>query len=151
MAKKSKKPADPVLPDLTIPVAYGDVSIGEETCRIGVSIARQHLELSVADTQICGKRLIGCITCRPGNSNPDQPTMAGMEEAEAEIPGAFDVKRISFNNKFINFGLTFSIESIDIAGLAHFAKRSGNLVVTEITAIPDDKATGNGGDEGDDE
>ena len=53
--------------------------------------------------------------------------------------------------KFINFGLTFSIESIDIAGLAHFAKRSGNLVVTEITAIPDDKATGNGGDEGDDE
>lgn len=121
---------------LIIPCSFGDVSIGEATCRIGVNVARSALKLTTADSQVCGKRLIGAIIAQPGNDNPDQPQIFS---SETKVEAAFDVKRISFNKKFISFGLTFSIESVNIEDLAHFAKRAGRIECDDIQDIPADE------------
>lgn len=118
---------------MEIPVAYGDVGIGETTCRVGVAVARDKLTLAKADAQVCGKRLVGRIVAVPGNANPEQ-TQAFTDEVEVEA--AFDVKSVRFNKKSLFFNLTFSIESVKVEDLAHFAKRAGRLVVDAITAIP---------------
>lgn len=149
MARTRGKLTEPTEAELTIPVSFGDVSIGETTCRIAVTVARKDLTLTKADSQVCAKRLVGSIVCVPGNNNPDQPPLGGMD-AETSVPGAFDVKRISFNKKTIAFGLTFSIESVNIEDLAHFAKRSGKILVTEIIDIPkEEKSPAAAEDDGD--
>ena len=134
MAKRSATPAV-----LEIPLSWGDVSIGESTCRIGCTVQRDKLTLSKADAQLCGKRLVGRIVAVPGSDNPEQRQLIADE---TEVAGAFDVKRISFNKKALSFGLTFSIESVRVEDLAHFAKRAGRIVVEEITDIPADDAEG---------
>lgn len=123
---------------LTIPCSFGDVSIGEATCRIGVNVARSALKLNVADAQVCGKRLVGSIVSLPGNDNPEQGQLI---KDEITVGAAFDVKRVSFNKKFISFGLTFSIESVNIEDLAHFAKRAGRIEADDIQDIPAEEKT----------
>lgn len=121
-------------PALEIPVQYGDVSIGETTCRVGVVVARKDLTLAKADASVCGRRLVGRIVAVPGNGNPDQPQLVTDEVA---VEAAFDVKRVGFNKKVLSFGLTFSIESVKVEDLAHFARRAGRLVVDSIENIPE--------------
>jgi hypothetical protein len=149
--RKPKTPAgSAVAADLTIPVKYGDLSVGDGTCRIGLTAFRDKLTLKIADEKLCGKRLIGCISCAPGNNNPEQSPMPGMD-ADVEIAAAFDVKRVNFTIKTITFGLTFAIASLKVEDLVGFAKRAGKLVVTQIQDIPKNEATGTAEDEGEEE
>ena len=129
---KSKK-TDPALA-IDVAVSFGDVSIGDEICRLGLRILRTELSVSNADKMLVGKRLVGKIVAMAGNDNPDQPSLGmGTEE---EINGAFDVKSIGVTRKKITTGLSFSIASIDVSVLAHFAKRSGRLQIEKIDDIP---------------
>lgn len=129
---------------LDLAVSFGNLNVGDKTCRIGCSVARKDLKLTVADKQLCEKRLAGCLISKAGN--PDQPTFDGMND-DLEIEGVFDVKGFNVSGEHISFGLTFAIKSIDVAMMAHFAKREGRLMVKSIEEIPEEsKADSNGDD-----
>jgi len=145
MAKKRTNPPTNVL---EFPVAFGGVSIGDKTCRIGISVDRSQLSVDQADDHLCEKRLTGSIISRPQGDLPDQGTLPGMA-FQSVLRGVFDVKGFSVSADAISFGLTFAIASIDIEKLAHFAKRAGRVVVEEEESIPE--AGANGDDEDDDE
>ncbi len=131
MAKTRTKPEADVL---TIPVAYGDVGVGDQIARLTVHIDRKRLTLAQAD-KLCGKRLVVRITCTAGNDNPDQPALPDAE-AETTMAGACDVKRFGFGPKSISTSLSFSIASIDLPTLCGFAKRAGSVTVDAVTEIP---------------
>ena len=132
--KKTEEVTAPPAYILDVAVEFGDVSIGDHSCRLGLGTARENLDLNDADRQLCGRRLVGKIVAR-SSGGPDQDSIPGME-SDAAIYGAFDVKRLSFTPKHINFGVTLAIEDLDLATLGRFAKRSGRLVVTESADIP---------------
>jgi len=131
MAKKKPVPANV----LELPVEYGQVSIGDKTTRIGVNVDRSELKVSDADKQLCEKRLTGRIITRPPG-NPEQGTLPGVD-LETHLAGVFDVKGFSVTSDKISFGLTFALASIDVSVLAHFAKRSGRLIVEAVEALPE--------------
>lgn len=136
---------------LAVPVEFGGVSIGDQVARIGVKVSRERLNINAADDALCGKRLTGRIV--RGDFNPAQKTL--FDDVKYEVAGAFDVKRFGVNTKEISFGLSFSVESIDIGELSHLAKQTGGLVVDAIEAIPEEAASdseeeGEGGEEDED-
>ncbi len=131
MAKK--KPADDTL---TMTVAYGDVSIGEKTCRISVKVDRNTISITKADKTLCDKRLTGAIVRKPDGEAEDQGRLDGMEDVGiARMAGIFDVKGFSVSAKHIGFGMTFAIKSVDVGQLAKFAKRQGQLVIDSVAQI----------------
>jgi hypothetical protein len=125
---------------LELNAVFGNVSIGDKTARIGLTVDRLDLTLPQADRHLCEKRLIGSIFSRPPGDHPDQGTLPEMEFSTT-ISGAFDVKSFRVTKKHLNFGLTFAIASIDVALLAHFAERSGRLIVDDIDIIPEKEET----------
>lgn len=132
MAKS--KTASPAL--LTIPVAFGDIGVGDHIARLGVSIDRKRLSLAQAD-KLCGKRIVGRITYSAGNDNPEQAALPGLE-AETNLEAAFDVKRFGFGPKSMSTSLSFAISSIYLPTLCTFAKRSGTVVIKQVTDIPEE-------------
>lgn len=141
MDKKKQVEVDAVL-DLA--VSYGNVNIGDKTARIGITVARSVLKVTVADKQLCEKRLAGCMVAKRGN--PDQPTFNGMED-DLELTVMFDVKGFNVSADHISFGLTFALKSVDVQTLAQFAKREGQLIITSIEAIPEDEDDGGEGED----
>jgi hypothetical protein len=128
MAKKSK---------LSVIVQFSNVSIGQETAKVGVQIERSVLDLLAADEYLCGKRLVGKIIL--GNRNDANGQGKLIEDTDFEVPGAFDVKGINVKPSKIGAGLTFSLASINISELAKFAKGAGRMVVDEVQELPDDE------------
>jgi hypothetical protein len=141
MAKK--KPAI-----LELPVSWGGLSIGDETCRLGASVSRGNLTATQADRNLCGRRLTGRIISRAGNGQAGQASLPGAN-GDAEVEGVFDVKGVGLGTRNINFGLTFILASIDVETIAHFPKSEGVLIVNNVEAIPDDDDDDD--DDGDDE
>jgi hypothetical protein len=131
MARAKKK-------DSEFPVSFGNVSIGDKAARIGVTVEREDLDIDRADAIFCGHRLTGIITAKAAGVHPDQGSLPGMEgNGESTLSGIFDVKGFSATTKAVSFGLTFNIEDIDVANLAHFAKRGGVLKVEHVEVLPD--------------
>lgn len=151
MAKKKKAAAAEAEMSVseTLPVQFGNVSIGEKTCRVGITIDRRNLGLGAADRTLCGKRLAGSILAR-ANGGPDQESLPGADD-DIELAGIYDVKAFSVTAKALSCGLTFSLESIDLTKLGHFAKRSGLLKITSIGKIPADAPKDDPADGDDDE
>lgn len=145
MAKTKTAPA----PATDIAVSYGNVSIGDETARIGVSISRGQMSLAQMDKSFCGKRLTGTILAR-STGQADQQSLPGAD-SDITITAVFDVKSFGVKRKWFSTGLTFSLGGIDAATLAGFAKREGMLRIDQIDDIPDKELAGmkDGGDEGD--
>jgi hypothetical protein len=136
--KMTKPETKTTTPCLDIPVSFGGVSIGDQTARIGVKISRECLNIDAADEALCGKRLVGKVVLGHNGDSAGQGKL--FDGADHEISGAFDVKRFSVGPKEITAGLTFSLGSIDLSELGHFAKQSGRMLVESILAIPDDAA-----------
>lgn len=120
---------------LEIPVSFGTVAFQGATARVAVSALRKDLTLAKADSQLCGKRLIGRIVAQPGVDNPDQGQLFQPGEND-EVPGAFDIKSFTVNKKKLSFGLTFSLEDVEREVLSEFANQVGKLVVDGISDIP---------------
>lgn len=120
---------------LEIPCEYGSVSIGDKTCRIGLTVSRGDLELSRADKNICGRRLAGRILAR-SSGGPNQESLPGLDQ-DSQVDGVFDVKTISINREYLSFGLTFSRADVDTESLAQFPKREGVFYVQESMSIPE--------------
>jgi hypothetical protein len=130
-------------PVLDVPCDFGGVSIGDESARIGVSISRGNLEITEADNQLTGRRLTGKIVVRSAR-NPDQAALPGLEGEDPELTAVFDCKGIRLTGKDIGCGLTFNLNGLDVATLAKFAKRSGQLTITDIQDLPEGSGNGDG-------
>ena len=76
-----------------IAVAYGNVSIGDETARIGVNISRGQMSLAQMDKNFCGKRLTGTILAR-STGQAEQQSLPGVD-SDLTITAVFDVKSFS--------------------------------------------------------
>lgn len=137
---KSKKPA------LEVAVAFGGVSIGDTTARLGVKIQRAFLNVVDADEIFTGKRLT--VIVQLGAADADQ---GKLFDVEVEVAGSVDVKRIGITAETISAGLTFNLQTLDIATLARFSKGVGRLKVFDVAAIPDDAPADEHADEKGDE
>ncbi len=122
-------------PKMSLPVQFGDVSIGQGVAAIGVTIQRQSLSIGDADEKLCCKRLNGRIIICPGQ---DDETQTYINEAKVKhrVNGAFDVRGFRVTPKTFTTRLSFSIESINVEELSHFAKQSGRLIAELILGIP---------------
>lgn len=119
-------------------VTWGNVNIGEKTARVGAVVKRPTLTPTIADRNLCDRRLIGKIMARAADAQSEQGSLPGAEGNDVEVKGVFDCKGFNVSKKNISFGLTFSLADIQIEDLAHFAKRSGILTIDEIDDIPEE-------------
>lgn len=128
--------------DLDLAVEFGGVSIGETSARIGVRIPREDLNIDAADDAFAGRRLNGMISLQTREERR-QKNLDGMEDnTPRTMESVFDVKRFGVSLKDISIGLTFALSEIDVAELAHFAKRSGTLKCSVVGPIPEDEHRG---------
>ena len=127
---------------LELPVTFGGLSVGDKTCRIGMSVSRQNYSVSKADKQLCDRRLTVTLLARSNKAAADQQSLPGMDN-DREVEGVIDVKGFAVNGKAISFGGTFCIKDVDLETLTHFPKRDGRMTVTGVEDIPD----GEGGDD----
>lgn len=133
MAKKKE-------PDvLDLIVAFGNVSAGDKTARIGASMDRSLMTLPKADMTFCERRLTAVLIIKCNGDHPDQGTLDGMKQDDIELESVFDVKRLAFTRDDISFGLTAALGGFDVGKLAKFAKRTGRLIVNNVTDIPEEE------------
>lgn len=132
---KKKPPANSSV--LDVPVEFGGLSIGDVTARIGVRIDREHMNIVAADECFTGKRLSVVVSL--GSSDPEQKEL--FQGRTFDVTGSVDVKRLGVTADQFSAGLTFNLESIDVATIAKFSKGKGRLKVFEVAALPDDHAT----------
>ena len=133
MSKSKKKSPPDNASVLDVPVEFGGLSIGDVTARIGVRIDREHMNIVAADECFTGKRLSVVVTL--GSSEPDQKEL--FKGRQHEVTGSVDVKRLGVTSAQYSAGLTFNLESIDVATIAKFSKGKGRLKVFEVAALPD--------------
>lgn len=126
---------------MELPVAWGNLNVGDTTCRLGVSISRANLTVAEADKHLCEKRLTGRILARANGARADQPSLPGADD-DTELKGSFDVKGFSATGKAISTGLTFMLSQIEVETLARFARREGMLTVNDIEDLPEESANG---------
>jgi len=114
-----------------IPVSFSDASIGDQTASIGFTVDRSQLTINQAEEFFCGRRLTGTIEAKPKDEHPEQAHLNGFEGHA--IKNSFDIKRFSTTPKNYSGRLTFSLQEIELADLAHLAQRDGQITVTEIS------------------
>jgi hypothetical protein len=117
---------------LDVGVKFGKVSIGDETASLPAQMDRERMNLLAADELFTGKRLVGRIVVGGEDSTPGQTQL----DFGDSVDGAFDVKKMQVSRKNISINLAFAIASIDVSALAHFAKKGGRLMVSEVQDIP---------------
>lgn len=128
----------------SMPVAFSNVSIGDETARIGVKIDRANLSIESADEILCGKRCEVKIELGTQDDASGQQYIEGTVEA---IEATVDIKRYSVSPKAISAGLTFALSEVEPRALAPYAKGKGRLLVTKIEDIPEDDEESEGDEE----
>ncbi len=110
----------------TYQVELKNVSIGDQTARLGVKIPQVADAAQAADILrvFCGARLDVKIAEDQG----DQQSIAGLEPKP--IVAHADCKNVSVSPKAVSFGLTFSIDEIDTREMGGFAQKRAVLQVT---------------------
>jgi hypothetical protein len=116
-------------------VKFGDVSIGEETSRVGLTISREFCNVVAADEIFVGHRLTGCITLSKKQDATDEKQET-LLDTEYAVSGSFDVTRVGITRKNITTGITFSLNDIDVSDLSHFANKTGYLIVDGVGELP---------------
>src|SRR5262245_62146532 len=90
---------------MELPVQYGNVNIGDKTARIGCNVKRPTLTPTIADKNLCDKRLTAKILART-SGGADQESIPGMDQ-DVNVEAVFDCKGFGVSKKAISFGLTF--------------------------------------------
>lgn len=142
MAKKKEAASG----ELDLPVTFSGLSVGERTCRLGVTVGRGNYSVAKADKQLCERRLKVRLVAKRNGAHADQQSLPGMHD-DIHVTGTCDVKKFSAGGKTITFGCTFVINSIDLASLTSFPNREGRFIVDGIEDIPE----GEKGEEGESE
>lgn len=120
--------------ELNLLVKFGGVSIGEKTARLGMTIAREQLNLTRADKTFCDRRLIGKVVL---GIHDEDATQGKLLDVDHEVAGAFDVKGYKVSADAFGIGATFSKQDVSINELSQFASGSGRLIVTSAGEIPE--------------
>jgi hypothetical protein len=128
--KEPKEGTAPGMSALDLPVSYSGVSIGKQTARMGITVARDELNVIAASETLCNRRLNGRVLLGDDEG--------ALFEKSLEVKGVFDVKGFRCTSDVIGAGLTFQLNDVDVATLAKFSKGSGRLVVDEVLPIPGD-------------
>lgn len=135
---------------LDLDVSFGGVSIGKNSARLGLSVSAGLLTPTQVSKNLVGCRLTGTILARLGKGKPDQTSIPGLDK-DPKIKGVFDVKSVSMGPTHYSFGLTFSLDKLEIETLSHFAGREGKLTIAEVADIPEPERSEPEGDEDDEE
>lgn len=124
----------------TFPVVqFAGLSVGDQTANLGVKMAREAIEIDVADSLFCGRRLT--VKIAVGTNGDAESQKRAPADSLEEIETTVDVKRYSVSMKSVTFGLTMALNEIDVGIVARrFAKRAGRLIVTSVDPIPADEA-----------
>lgn len=120
---------------LGVPVAFGGVSIGVETARLGIKIDREVMSLESADEFLVGRRLTGRVWTVPKGEDPSQKHF--LDGEKHEMAAVFDVKKIGISPTILSTGLTFSLKDVDTEQLVNFSGRGGRLEIYEVAALED--------------
>ena len=140
---------------LDLPASFGSVSFGKKTARVGLTVEREHINLSTADKTLCYRRLTVTIFANGEGDQPGQQRLAGMDD-NLELVGVADVKSFGVHSTTISFGLTFNSKEIKRTtaktGIQFndFAAREGRLMIAQVDEIPEDEKKADD-EEGDDE
>lgn len=149
MAKDKAKKINKAV--LKLPVKFKNLSVGDTTTSIGVTVARSHgkLNLVAAEEAFCGKRLKVCLLVGAG-SDPDQGVL--WDDAQFRIDAIADAKKVSITPKLIGTSLQFQLSGVNIEELTHFANQEGVLLVVKVVDIPaEDQASDAAMDKDEDE
>ncbi len=144
----SKKAGGAKSDELNIPVAFGNLSVGDQNARLGIVVDRARMTLSDAECYLCGAR---CevklwVDAMAKEDAPDQHVME-FSEAQHKIEAVVDIKRFSVGPKNIGAGLTFVVGNMNVNELASFAKKAGRLIAVRTGEAGGDEAAGGGGEE----
>ncbi len=132
---------------LDLPVAFGGVSIGQQTAKLSIKVDREHLNIAAADEALCGRRITGKVAVGRAGDTPGQ--MLLIEEMDDVIEATFDIHRFGVTPDAYTSGLTFQLKEIDVGQLARFSKGSWRLIMNDMTPIPRDTVEEVGDDEED--
>lgn len=131
MSKTATKPKAKTV--LDVPVAFGNVSIGDGTARLTMTIDRASMNIDAADEALCGRRLTGTVWLTQDGEDKGQQMLG--DDMRRSVDGVFDVKGFRVTPKAISTGLTFSLRDVDVEELSHFAKKTGRFSVTGVTSL----------------
>lgn len=117
------------------PVQFGNVTIGDGSASVRVTIARDHLIVTDAEDLFCGRRLQAKIGTGDQNENPAQ--MHLIDDLQYEIEATFESKGFSVKPKTLAATLNVLLSDLNdkIDTLGHFAKRAGKLDVQEVAPL----------------
>lgn len=154
MAATATKPAPARRPKwlMDVPVAFGNVSFGDGTCRIGCKVDREVLNIEAADEALSGTRIKGRIVLGGNGDARGQSRMSF--DKETMIEAIFDCKGFSANAKRIGFGLTANLVELKdrIEQMAGYSKHDGRFQVASVAALagPEDAEDDEDEEEGED-
>jgi hypothetical protein len=115
----------------TIPVKFGNLSVGDKTANLGVVIDG-HLDDEQARYFLCGSRLMVTLKVDPQSQDDikGQETM-GFTETQT-VNATVDSHSVRLFPSRYSAALVFSLAEIDVGNLAHFAKHSGTMVAKKV-------------------
>jgi hypothetical protein len=116
------------------PCQFGNVNLGDGTASVGVRISKDVLSLANAEAALCGRRLTGSIIRCPQDIDPDQTSIAGMDDVD-QVEATFDIKQFTSSPKWFRFGICFPLAEISADILSHFARKTGRFLVQEVKVI----------------
>lgn len=125
---------------MDVPVSFGDVSIGDGTASIGVSIDRSAVNVETAEQFFCGRRLSGRILVFPSGDDPTQKYIPDTGVGRHEIESVFDCKRFGVSPKKLSTKLSFSLDGIALDELGQCAKRQGRLIAFHSSSLSEEKS-----------
>lgn len=121
---------------LALPCGFGNLNVGDKTCRLGVRVDRSRLTLTKANEYLCGRRLTIKLMVEAGSG--ETPAIPALSSS-LDLVGTFDCKSFGVTTKSLTFGLTGSIPDLDLEILTKFAKRDGHLSIAEVADLPEDE------------
>lgn len=121
---------------VAIPVKFGNVNVGEATCRLPFSIERTKLTDEQALTLLVCRQLTGTITTADPSQLGPNPQKFLFDKATAKIEGTFNTGNITVGRKKFGSGCTFPLAEIDESKLSKFANRTG-IVWIDSAGDPD--------------
>lgn len=133
-------------------VKFKNVSYGDQTASVGITISRDEMSVVQADDYLCGKRNNIRIVCGSGANVPEgQKKLDGMNDVDHEVEAVVDFKGYSVKLKDFTSKLTFNLSDIKGKSLEEFAKRVGKLYIVKVAVLDQDTDTDTDDDEDDDD
>ena len=113
-------------PQLRLPVTYGSsITLGVNTCGIGVGISRANCAIKEAEKFFTGRRLT--VKMATADGDPDQKEF--WSDLQDQVEAVADVKCYTARGESFGIRLTFHESDVKVDRLRKFLKRTGVLLV----------------------